>query len=439
MMRCFLSCSLVVAAASGCGHGGFTPPGVADVVQDVADLGMLAWGWRHELIARTDQSYAGWDVELADLDADGRPEILTGSAPDSRVYVHRRSTDGWASHVLADNLAGARPGMVLGLHVTDLDGDGRPELLAGTGQEDHSVAKLVVMHTDGSRVTASATTRAPMNTSSYTHGLATSDVDGDGRQEIISAYCPNGEVIRYDVDATTVPARSRKVLQLGGSGEDAWLRDVDGDADLELVISNGYRDERGRVEIYDLDPATGDPLPKPRIVLDSFDGRRMFYGSVAVGDIDGDGRPELIVGWKAAQDVNRASIVAYRIRGADAQVAYVLARDDAGFDLSFFEKMIAIADLDVDGRNEIVFTTRGDGTSEGIDSSELGHVYVYRVLSTGEVRRDLVLDFDPRFVSSSWPAIGDVDGDGRPDLVLATGKGDRRENGASWVLRLWRE
>ncbi|MCE9578846.1 MAG: VCBS repeat-containing protein [Deltaproteobacteria bacterium] len=411
-------------------------PGEVREISRVEDLAQLAPGWDGEIVAQVPQSYAGWDVEIGDADGDGRPEILTGSAPDSRIYQFRKRAGGWDSRTLLDRAAGDGAGIVLGVRIVDLDHDGTPEIIAGTGQDDGSVARLHVLRTDGERITQDHTLQAPENSSSYTHGLATADLDGDGVDEIVSAYCGHGEVIRYDVAPPGMAPHARKVLQLSSSGEDAILADVDGDGRKELIVSSSFRDDAARVEIHDLDPATGDPLPNPRVVIDRYDGHRAFYASLLVGDLDGDGAPELIVGWKAQQDVNRATLLAYRIRGAHAEVAYVLSHEDQDLDLAYFEKTMAIADLDGDHRPELLVSTRGDGGSEGIASAHLGHVFRYTVGRDGDVRRELVLDFDQDLAESAWLAAGDADGDGRPDLVLATGKGDRTEPGTSWVIAL---
>jgi hypothetical protein len=426
-----------VWASVGCADGddGFVDP--RDVTR-VSDLGVLAPGWEGEIVATVDQSYAGWDVEIGDADGDGQPEILTGSAPAGRVYLFRKRDGAWQSRRLLDRDHGGS-GMMLGVRVVDLDGDGVPEVLAGSGEYDDSTAALHVFHTDGERVTEMRSLRAAENTSSYTHGLATADLNGDGIQEVISAYCGHGEVIRYDVTPETGELRARKVLQLSGSGEEAQIADVDGDGRPELIVSNGFRDGEAKVQIHDFDPRTGDPIARPRVVLDGYDGRGAFYASLTVGDLDGDGRPELIVAWKGDQDVNRTTLLAYHVSGTGAQVAYELAYEDPELDLAYFEKMMAIADIDGDGRAELYISTRGDGSTEDIESRHLGHVYMYQLTRGGEVRRGQIIDFDERLVQSSWLAVGDADGDGKPELVLATGRGDVRESGTSWVVALRKE
>ncbi len=424
--------ALLLGGQAACGGMPIEAPQVGSIY----DIAQLAPGWTGEIVATVEQSYAGWDVEIGDADGDGRPEILTGTAPDSWLQLHRWRDGAWQTRTLMTETAGNGAGLLLGVRVVDVERDGVPEILAGTGQDGGGTAWLHVLQTDGESITGRTSLRAPENTSSYTHGLATADLDGDGLVEVISAYCGNGEVIRYDVAPQLASIASRKVLQLSGSGEDAWLSDVDGDGAVELVLSNGFRAGKARVQIHDLDPTTGDPQPKPRVVIDGFDGERAFYASLAVGDMDDDGRPELVVGWKAVQTVNEASLVAYHIEGQSAKLAYVLTRKDPELDLGYFEKMIAFADVDDDGRTEVLVSTRGDGLSESIPSLGLGHVLAFRVERDGHVSRQQVVAFNRDLVGSSWLAVGDADGDGRTEVVLATGSGERTRRGTSWVVAL---
>ena len=77
------------------------------------DLAVIKSGWQGTVVARLDQSYAGWDVEIGDADNDGKNEILTTGCPDSRLYMFKNEAAQWKTVLLADNLAQDKPAMGL--------------------------------------------------------------------------------------------------------------------------------------------------------------------------------------------------------------------------------------------------------------------------------------------------------------------------------------
>ena len=77
------------------------------------DIATLANGWHGEIIAKVDQSYAGWDVEIGDADNDGNNEILTTGCPNSRLYFFNKTGGKWKTDLIAENLAQTFPGMGL--------------------------------------------------------------------------------------------------------------------------------------------------------------------------------------------------------------------------------------------------------------------------------------------------------------------------------------
>jgi len=402
----------------------------AELVEDIAKL---ATGWRGEIIAKVDQSYVGWDVEIGDADNDGLNEVLTTGCPNSRLYSFKKSGSKWNSQLLAENLAEGFPGMGLAVRVSDLNQDGKNEIILGTGQEGRGNAYFYVMQTDGKKLTKQLVSRPAFNRSGYTHNLATFDLDRDGVLEVISAYCGGGEVIRYDVDKALTSIEARKITHLSGSGEESLIADVDNDGEVEYITSNSFRSGLARVEIFEFDEQ-GELASAPRLVLDNFDGNKCFYVSIIVGDVDNDGKNEMIVGWKREHAVNKGTILAYDVAD-EAKVAYTFAYEDEALDLSYFEKMMCVADADNDGANELVVSTRGDAMSEGITTSQhLGHVFAFKVTDEGKVKRNLIVDFHSQKAESSWVAVGDADNDGKNEIVLATGKGDRKKPGVSYVV-----
>ena len=103
-------------------------------------IAQLAPGWKADIVAEIDQSYAGWDVEIGDADNDGQNEILVTGCPNSQLYMVKKEKNDWSSRLLADNLAQSFPGMGLTVKVVDLNSDGNNEILVGTGQETGGTA-----------------------------------------------------------------------------------------------------------------------------------------------------------------------------------------------------------------------------------------------------------------------------------------------------------
>lgn len=400
---------------------------------EIGSLADVAAGWRGEVVAKVDQSYAGWDVEIGDGDNDGKNEILTTGCPDSRLYLFKKDGGSWQTRLLAENLAHRKPGMGLAVKVVDLNKDGKNEIILGTGQEADDTAWFYVFQTDGRQITKRLSCQPKWcNKSAYTHDLAPYDLNGDGVLEVVSAYCGGGEIIRYDFDKELTKIGARKIYNLSGSGEESLIADVDNDGKVEYVTSNSFRAGKAKVEIFEFD-GQGELVTPPRIVVDGVDGRGCFYASIMIGDVDNDGKNEMVVGWKHEQKVNKATLIGYRVTDR-ARPVYTFERDTEDLDMAYFEKMMVIADADNDWKNELVISTRGDNVSEFITSKHLGHVFMYTVSGPERITKERLVKLHEDKAESSWPAVGDADNDGKNEVVLATGKGDRTKPGVSYVV-----
>lgn len=400
---------------------------------EIEDIAQLATGWSGEVIAISTDSYVGWDVEIGDADNDGFNEILTTGCPSSSLNMHKLNKNRWESTLLATNLAQTFPGMGLAVKIVDLDGNGMNEIILGTGQEGAGTAFFYTFNIEDETLNTLNVSRPDFNKSGYTHNLAPYDIDSDGFLEVISAYCGYGEIIRYDYEPGLKETRARKIHNLSGSGEESLIADVDNDGAVEFITSNGFRKEEAKVEIFEFDEM-GELIIPPRLVLDGYDGKRCFYASAIVGDVNNDGENELVIGWKQDQKINQGTILGYSVNEGVVR-KHTFAYEDKDLDLSYFEKMMVIADATNDGKKELVVSTRGDNLSELIQSQHLGHVFMWSVNNSG-IQRELIVNLKEGAAGSSWIAVDDADNDGKNEIILATGKGDRTKKGTSYVLKI---
>jgi len=259
-----------------------TPPAVSP-------LG-ISLAWRHATYEMV------WSVASADLDADGRQEIVAASY-DKHVYT--LAHDGqllWSYRT---------DGPAYSLGVGDLDGDSRSEVLVGG--DDNSVHALAPDGTPlwvrrtGSRVTS----------------LSVGDVDGDARQEVLVGCWDGG------------------LWLLGPEGEPLWQsRGEAGVSVVELVDL----DREGN--LHALAGGEGGAVT----LADARGALRWTYTTggrvteLVVRDLEGDGRHEIVVG------------------SADGLV-YVL-NDSGGLEWkrSLGDAVITldVADVEGDGTREIV-------------------------------------------------------------------------------------
>jgi hypothetical protein len=167
------------------------------------------------------------------------------------------------------------------------------------------------------------------------------DVDGDGAPEVVvqsinyAQVAPAAQVQIFDARG-----RLERVIRTNSpaSGTPS-LADLDGDGIPEIVLSTGDH-------LYAWN-GSGEPLPGWPIAAPtgSFSTQHP-----AVGDVDGDGRVDVVTGGiVGGLDPNRQLLFAFRCDGVP------IAGFPKTFDGEFGSAQpVGIADLDLDGRNEII-------------------------------------------------------------------------------------
>jgi len=316
----------------------------------------------------------------------------------------------WMTVVAPDGTVGAPPldllgGAPTGVAIADLNGDGQPDAVVTGGASDVSV---LLSKNDQFQAPVGYSLGQP---SPMPQGVAIGDLNNDGKPDVVvasqaglvSALLGNGD------GTFKAPVN----LPVNAGAQSIALADFNRDGKLDAVVAafGNQAGTGGGGIVTLLGNGDGTFRAQPALTVNGF-----LPSAVAAGDLNGDGIPDL------------AAVMLSGVNGGTATLAVFLGKGDGTFQnartfplkapaASFTHVIgnlsgIVIGDWNGDGKPDIAAVTQADQTSIDVLLGD----------GTGNFTELAALpatEDDPVYIATA-----DLNGDGKPDLVVAHSQGE---------------
>jgi hypothetical protein len=290
--------------------------------------------------------------------------------------------------------------------IADVDGDGTPDLLVATtadqGNAHNPGFANVILAYHGSPGTFHIGVTYP-TTGNDPSSIAVADLTRSGSLDLVVANFGAGSVSVFMHGATPGTYQTAVNVTTGGQPNQVLTGDINGDGKPDLVLADASLP--GNAIVLFQDPANPGQFLAP-MKLPTNNNRTV---AVAIGDLNGDGAPDIVAATFDANGNSGAVYIFYQnaaTRGTfPAPVTFPAgARPQA----------VRIADVNGDGLADIVVANLGPGT-DGTGSAGVS-VLLQDGAHPGSFLPPVTYATQAGAVDV---AVADLNGDGKPDLVVA--------------------
>ena len=340
-------------------------------------------------------------IDVLDFDADGFNDIASAKGQNGidggDVRLLRGTDSGWAAEqgVTVAGVGGTQTAIA----AADVTGDGRDDILATFGD----TGSLVVLRGNpgGALATPAAAdvySIAPTVPGGRTTGVDWGDIDGDGDLDVVTvvgrAPAEPGQLTVFVNDGAGALTATGQALAVDGPVDVLLLALGGADDDLDIVVAQDPLLSTMAVRVFP--GATGATFAAPADVAAGEPAHRLAWG-----DFDSDGRIDVAVSHR-----NGPPLPTTILKGTAAAPGLGAAFD---IDSAVEGREITVGDLDRDGRDDLLVA---DALQNTINAPTL-------LSSRGSFTFERIDALRAGPPGQAGPRVGDMDGDGRPDLVTS--------------------
>ena len=352
--------------------------------------------------------YSPYSLTTADINGDGKPDLIAANYASSTVSVLLNTTPTGATSASFSTqqtfAVGTEP---ISVAVADINGDGKPDLVVANEYSSTGTYTVSVLlnTTPTGATSASFSTQQTFIVGNTPRSVTTADVNGDGKPDIIvvNNFDKTVSVLlnTTPTGSSTASFATEQTFAAGNGPVSVTAVDINGDGKPDLVVTNA---NDATVSIL-LNTTTSSSTT-------SFATQQTFpvgkgADSVTTADINGDGKPDLVV--TNLSDVTFSVLLNATTAGSSTCSFTAQTFLGAGSPVA-----VTAADIDGDGRPDVLVANNNSGTvlvcnnitSKGSMTASLGTPQLFTVGNS------------PESIVSA-----DINGDGKPDVTTVNDNG----------------
>ena len=305
-----------------------------------------------------------------------------------------------------DFATGANPAGIVAF--ADIDGDGKPDMIV-VNRATNTFSILRNTSTTGSITTTSFAKKVDFATDSTPCFIATGDLDGDGKQEIVIAGLYTNRISVYrntstpgTITAASLAAKVSFISDTISMPTSLAIGDLDGDGKPELVVANSYSNTlsvlKNTSNVGSIDSTSF------AVAVDFTTG--LAPTSVAITDIDGDGKPDLVT-----TNFNANTISVFKNKSTSGLINTASFAAKVDFAVGAAPNALTIGDLNGDGKPDVLVVNQAANTISILENKATSGTI--NAASLGAKVDIYTNGASPYFVS-----VGNIDSDSLPDIVV---------------------
>lgn len=288
--------------------------------------------------------------------------------------------------------------------VADVNADGTPDLLVATTLDQGVVNNPGFANVILGQHATPGTFQSGVQyqtTGANPSSIAVADLAGSGSFDVVIANYGSGSVTVFMHGATAGTYQPGVDVATGGVPNQVAIGSLNG-GNPDIVVADASAS--GNVIVLFHDPANPGKFLAPVMLPTT-----LTTSAVAIADVNGDGHPDIIAATYDSNGNNGAVLVFYQSASSPGTFAAPVS-----FPAGAQPQAVRVADIDGDGLLDLVVANLGPGT-DGTGMSGVS-VLLQDAANHGKFLAPVTYATQSGAVDV---AVGDLNGDGKPDLVVA--------------------